>query len=323
MDWEIFLKLRNLKTIYRIFPILIFFIGCVGFSQTPEQQKMIDKALKMRDSIMECIGLEEVLQKADQQQKRLESDEKSNTKTSPIPKATKSEDKYWKNTLASNSNNKLPNWNKGEADLVFHYSYDSKNDKINFVEVGVINADGTIELNPTKKIPVLKPLNNFKNSNTFFDIHNPDSYQYTNENTGFKLNSYLLVYQNEQQIGILTIGNSAKVTLNLLTPGDLYFGDEGYILSWVFAAEACAIKANENWSGDLSNTGTPLMVETNVVYDLNFNPGWNMVITEVIGTYEFPNAPEEDRSRYKKHNHTSVASIPKEATYFFRSTVQY
>jgi len=29
--------------------------------------------------------------------------------------------------------------------------------KINFVEVGVINAEGTIELNPTKKIPVLKP----------------------------------------------------------------------------------------------------------------------------------------------------------------------
>ena len=312
-----------MKTTSLLFFILIFFIGCVGFSQTPEQQKMIDKALKMRDSIMECMGLEEVLQKADQQQKKLDSDKKSSTKTSPIPKTTKSEDKYWKNTLASNNNNKLTNWNKGEADLVFNYSYDSKNDKINFVEVGVIKADGTIQLNPTKKIPVLKPLNDFKNSNTFFDIHDPDSYQYNNEKAGFKLNPYLLVYQNEQQIGILTIGNSAKVTLNLLTPGDLYFGDEGYLMSWVYVAEACSIKANENWSGDLSNTGTPLMVETNVVYDLNFNPGWNMVKTEVIGTYEYPNAPEEDRSRYKKHKHTTITSLPKDATYFFRSTVQY
>ena len=191
------------------------------------------------------------------------------------------------------------------------------------MKVGAIKVDGSIELNPTDKIPVLQPLNHFKNSNNFFDIHNPDSYQYSNEKAGFKLNPYLLVYQDGQQIGILTIGNSAKVTLNLLTPGDLYFGDEGYILSWVYVDEACAIKANENWSGDLSNTGTPIMVETNVVYNLDFNPGWNMVKTEVIGTYEFPNAPEEDRSRYKKHKHTTIASVPNDATYFFRSAVQY
>ena len=136
-----------MKTIYRIFPLLIFFIGCVGFSQTPEQQKMIDKAQKMRDSIMECRGLEEVLQKADQQQKRLESDTKSSTKTSPIPKPTKSEDKYWKNTLANN--NRLTNWNKGEADLVFNYRYDSRKDAVEYVKVGVIKLDGSIVLNPT------------------------------------------------------------------------------------------------------------------------------------------------------------------------------
>lgn len=177
-------------------------------------------------------------------------------------------------------------------------------------------------MNPTNKVPVLKPLNNYKNSNTFFDIHYADSYQYTNENTGFKLNAYLLVYQNEKQIGILTIGNSVKVTLNLLTMGDLYYGDEGYILSWVYAEEACGIKANENWNGDLSNTGTPLLVETNVMYDLSFKPGWNLVKTEVIGKYEFPNAPEEDRSRYKKHVHTIVEAIPGDATYFFRATLE-
>tara|TARA_R110000796_G_scaffold23445_7_gene67123 strand:- start:8088 stop:9026 length:939 start_codon:yes stop_codon:yes gene_type:complete len=312
-----------MKTLYHILPILLLLIGPQAFAQTPEQQKMIDKALKMRDSIMESLNLEDVQKQADQQQKRVEPDKKSSTKTSPIPTAVKSEDKYWKNTMVSDKDKKLKNWNMGTADLVFNYAYDSRNDKINYVKVGSIKVDGTIELNPTDKIPVLQPLNNFKNSNNFFDIHNPDAYQYSNEKAGFKLNPYLLVYQNAQQIGILTIGNSAKVTLNLLTPGDLYFGDEGYILSWAYVDEACAIKANENWSGDLSNTGNPIMVETNVVYNLNFNPGWNMVKTEVIGTYEFPNAAEEDRSRYKKHNHTSIASIPNDATYFFRWAIQY
>lgn len=110
-------------------------------------------------------------------------------KTTPVPKVSKTKNKYWQNTLASNNNKKLTNWNNGEADLVFNYSYDSRNDKLLNVKVGIIKVDGTIELNPTNKTPELKPLNNFKNSNNFYDIHNPDAYQYTNENTGFKLNS--------------------------------------------------------------------------------------------------------------------------------------
>ena len=310
-----------MKSTYRILLILLFFIGYMGFSQTPEQQKMIDRALKMRDSIMECMNLEEMLQQANTKEKRLEQKQKTNTKTSSITKATKNEDNYWKNTLAS-ENNTFKNWQNGAADLVYNYRYDSSKDVVEYVKVGVINSDGSIVLNATSKIPVLKSLNNFKDNNTFFDIHDSGLYQFSNEDSGFKLNSYILVYQNEKQIGILTLGNSVKVTRNLLTPGDLYFGDEGYLLSWVYVDEACAIKANENWKGDLSNTGSPLLVETNVTYDLSFKPGWNLVKTEVIGTYEFPNAPEEDRSRYKKHEHTIVDAIPKEATYFFRSTVE-
>lgn len=309
-----------MKSIYRILPILLFFIGSLGFSQTPEQQKMIDKALKMRDSIMECMNLDEMLQQANAQEKRLEQKKNSNTNTVPITIATKKEDKYWKNTLAS-ENNIFKAWKNGEADLVYNYRYDSKKDAVEYVKVGVITSDGRILLNPTIKVPVLQPLNNFKNSNNFFDIHDSDVYQYSNGDSGFKLNSYILVYKNEKQIGILTLGNSVKVTRNLLTPGDLYFGDEGYLLSWVYVDEACSIKVNENWKGDLSNTGTPLLVETSVTYNLSFKPGWNVVKTEIIGKYEFPNAPEEDRSRYKKHEHTIVDTIPEEAIYFFRSTL--
>ena len=110
-----------------------------------------------------------MMKQANQKEKKQESNTKNKTNT--IPKATKSEDKYWKNTLASNNNNKLTNWNKGEADLVYNYHYDPRKDKVEYVKVGVIKADGTIELNPIDKIPVLKPLDNYKNSNTFFDIN--------------------------------------------------------------------------------------------------------------------------------------------------------
>lgn len=300
-------------------PMLLFLISFVNFAQTPEQQKMMEKAEHMRDSIMNTPEMKAIMNHI----KDMEKNQESNKKTSRLPKNEKSKDNYWKNTLASNNNRQLKNWNNGVADLVFNYSYDSTKDRVNYVKVGVIKADGSIELNPTSKIPDLKLLNNFKNSNTFYDIHNSDAYHYTNGDAGFKLNSYLSVCQNEQNIGTLTIGNSVKVTRNLLISGDLYFGDEGYILSWVYVDKDCAINANENWKGDLSNTGTPLIVETNVVYDLNFKTGWNLLKTEVIGTYNFPNAPEEDRSRYKKHEHTIVAAIPKDATYYFRSVEDY
>lgn len=302
--------------------LMLLFIQTIC-GQTPEQQEMIEKAERMRDSIMNTPQMKAAMKQAEDMEKEQQSNTTVKKESNPIPKAKINSDKYWINTLSSNNNTKLTNWNNGVADLVYNYFYDSQKDKVEYVKVGIIKVDGTIELNPTTKIPILKPLNNFKNSNHFYDIHKQDSYQYQNENTGFKLNSYILVYQNDVQIGILTIGNSAKVTLNLLTPGDLYYGDEGYILSWAYADGDCALKANENFKGDLSNTGTPLIVETNVTYDLNFKPGWNLVKTEVIGTYEFPNAPEEDRSRYKKHKHTIVASIPQDATYFFRKSPQY
>lgn len=311
-----------MKTLQRILLILLLFIGYTGFSQTPEQQKIIDDAMKMRDSIMNTPGMKAMMEQANGMEKKQESTKKTSPAVSSIPKVIKSEDKYWKNTLASGKDNKLRNWNHGEADLVFNYLYDSRKDKLEYVKVGVIKADGTIELNPTNEVPVLQPLKNFKNNNNFFDIYDSNSYQYTNEKSGFKLNSYILVYQNDQNIGTLTIGNSVKVTKNLLTPGDLYYGDEGYMLSWVFVDEACTIKANETRKGDLSNTGNPLLVETTVSYNLNFKQGWNLVKTEVIGEHLFPNAPEEDRSRYKKHEHTSITAIPTNATYFFRAAGQ-
>ncbi len=308
-----------MKTLYKISILVLFLISYTSFSQTSEQQKMIDKALKMRDSIMNTPEMKAIMQQTNE----IEKESKKKTKTKPIPEAVKNEDKYWKNTLASDNNTILKNWNSGEADLVFNYLYDSRKDKVEIIKVGFIKADGTIELNPTKEVPVLQALNNFKNGNNFFDIHDTNAYKYTNEKTGFKLNSYLLVYQNGRKIGTLTVGNSVKVTQNLLTLGDLYYGDEGYLLSWVYVDEACAIKANENWKGDLSNTGTPLIVETNVTYNLSFKQGWNLVKTEVVGEYKFVDVPEEDRSRYKKHEHTVIPSIPNDATYFFRSVVHY
>ncbi|MCK0132587.1 hypothetical protein MWU59_13850 [Flavobacteriaceae bacterium F08102] len=307
-----------MKTHYLHLLLVLLLLSSPCFAQTKEQQKMIDKALKMRDSIMQSAEMKALIEQANEQQAIIELNKStSSNKTAPTPKIPhqNNAEKY---TLMSDTNRKLIGWNNGEADLIFNYHYDMRNDQIHYVLVGKILANGTIKLNPTATVPILKPLHNFKNSNNFYDIHDTNSYQYENKEAGFKLNSYLLVYQNNQKIGMLTAGNSAKVTRNLLTPGNLYFGDEGYLISWVYVDKACAIKAQENWKGDLSNTGVPLIVETNVSYSLFLNPGWNLVKTDVIGKYDFPSKPIEDRSRYKKHLHTSISKLPEEVTFYFR-----
>ena len=137
-----------MKTIHQIVIVLPFFIGCMDFSQTPEQQKIIDRALKMRNSIMECMNLEKMLQQANAQEKRLEQKKKTNTMLGPIFKATKNEDNYWKNTPAS-ENNTFKIWHNEEADLVFNYRYDSRKDALEYVKVGLIKSHGSIVLNPS------------------------------------------------------------------------------------------------------------------------------------------------------------------------------
>lgn len=78
------------------------------FGQTPEQQKTIDKTLKIRDSIMPCITLEEMLEQAEAQEKRIELSRKVNIKeANPIPKNTKSEDNYRLKALPHDNNSKI------------------------------------------------------------------------------------------------------------------------------------------------------------------------------------------------------------------------
>ncbi len=55
-----------MKTLNRLFLILIFFWYCVGFSQITEQKKMIEEAKKMRDSILNTPMFKELQQINDQ-----------------------------------------------------------------------------------------------------------------------------------------------------------------------------------------------------------------------------------------------------------------
>ncbi|NCP85152.1 MAG: hypothetical protein GW823_09720, partial [Bacteroidetes bacterium] len=51
-----------MKPLNLLLTILMIFLACAGFSQTAEQQKMIEKAKKMQDSIMNTAMYKELQQ---------------------------------------------------------------------------------------------------------------------------------------------------------------------------------------------------------------------------------------------------------------------
>lgn len=96
-----------MKTSKQILLLLFMMMWCSSYSQTPEQEKMIEKAERMRDSIMNTPEIKAIMQQAEE----MEKNNKTQQKVKPIPTNTKTKDKYWQNTLASTNNNKLENWN--------------------------------------------------------------------------------------------------------------------------------------------------------------------------------------------------------------------
>jgi hypothetical protein len=96
-------------------------------------------------------------------------------------------------------------------------------------------------------------------------------------------------------------------------------GDEGYLISWVYLDSAARMRGTEETKNTVRRDGTKTIeAENTVVYDLDFNPGWNIVKTAVIGTYELEHERGLNASWFKKHEHSVINEIPSDANYYFR-----
>ncbi len=312
-----------MKTKTLIITILLSFFYFYGFTQSPEQQKAIDDLYRIQDSILNTPEAKAAMQ---QMKVIREKYDREKEKTAPNknkvvekPKLDITKyiyDKYWKNTMESN-NNKFENWNGGSADIII-LIVSPGNLKGRRIKIGSINTDGSIVFNLPKNVDEIGPLRrvNLK----FLDLYDTSSIKYTNGDTGFLSDTSLVIMRNDQIIGLLTIGNSVKVTLNLVDQSSLYLGDEGYLLYWAYVQGDSSLNVNENWKGKVRADDTnTIEVETNVNYNLNFKKGWNLVKAEVIGNYKFKSQDGIDLSYFKTHKHTVIASMPADAKYYFRT----
>lgn len=315
----------NLK---KISITLLLVLGIVySEAQTPEQQKQIDEAMRMQDSLMNSPQMKAMMQQL-QQMKDMQDKQQAEKKVSSskvktdklAQKKTSSDDWFWENTIAS-TNNKFTDWKGGTADIAIAF----KGSGLKVFNIGSIKEDGSIVFNlPDNFETQLSLERQIGPQGLFFDIYNRSSVNFTNKDTGFITNTSLMVMRNGKQIGNLTIGDSVRVTLNLVSQSGVDSGDEGYLLYWAYAQYNCALNGNQVWQGDVRKDGTnTIEVETNVNYNLNFKPGWNLVKTEVIGNYKLEHERGLDVSWFKNHKHTIISNMPNDAKYFFRTITQY
>ena len=243
------------------------------------------------------------------------------TSSKPVTvKSSSSDSWYWKNTIAS-TNNKFIDWDGGEADIAMAY----KGAELKTFKIGYIKADGNIVFNfPESVVTKTSLKRQLGPQGLFYDIYGNVPVNFNNEEAGFITNVSLLIMRNGNHIGNLTIGNSVRVTKNLTSQSGVDAGDQGYMLYWAYAYESCGITLNQNWKGKVRKDGTNSKeVETNVSYNLNFKPGWNLIKIEVIGKYKLDHEHGLDISWFKDHKHTIISSMPNETRYFYRTIPQY
>lgn len=227
------------------------------------------------------------------------------------------DDWYWKNTKMS-SDGKFQNWEEGAVDIVMTYRMKQNDAQPRTVKVGTINAAGEISMTLPSEIKTETKLDNLGNL-FFYDIQDISNLNYVNGNSGYFSNNSFLVEKNGKSVGNLTMGNSVRTTYNLVNQSTLTMGDEGYLLYMAYLDEAGSLKGTESRTDKVRRDGTnTIEAATTVVYDLEFQPGWNYVKVEVIGKYDLDHERGLNASWFKEHQHTVVSEMPEDAAYFFR-----
>ena len=229
------------------------------------------------------------------------------------------DDWYWKNTIMSN-NNIFENWQEGPVKLVMTYRMKQNDTKPRTVTVGSIDAAGNIMINLPSDLKTETRLDNLGNL-VFYDLQDISKLEYENGKSGYFSNTTIQVEKNGATLGTLTMGNSVRTTYNLVNQSTLTLGDEGYLLYLAFVDDESSLKGSEIRNDKVRRDGTnTIEAETTVIYELDFNPGWNYIKTEVIGKYDLDHERGLNASWFKKHKHTVVPEMPKDAAYYFRKT---
>ena len=322
-----------MKTQLKMVAVLLLSIAFTTYAQDPDEAR----EKKMMDSIMGMIpedqrGFVEQMMKmgeeADEERKAEKEQVKNEQQEKNKIARKKNEDEfYWRNKIATNTQGKFENWSQGAAEVKVGYgTYDRQKRRwSSYMKLGKISADGQLTMQlPNIELKKWPGVNIIENSGDklghYFNDRSLDL-KYSDKNvTYLSTNHRLSVYQGEENIGFLNIGNSIKPVVNLNAPCCFNKAGDGYSAYWVFMSQANTIKGSKDFRIDgTTDSGKKVSDSGKIVHDLDFKAGWNLVLQSVEGNIHRPDSGISDPVFWQNQYFTATTTMPADAKYYFHS----
>jgi hypothetical protein len=310
--------------------LIAFSIGFIGVSQTPDDQEKIEemqrqaveaqkKAMEMMSDNPQFQEAMKMMEDAEAQQKQekmrgqLEEEKRQNEAAKDHLK-----DFYWRNKVASNTQGVFDSWQWGSVEIAYYdgkgkLGSDGRPPYEHYVKVGKITGSGMVEMNLPSKVTTNRTINN----GLFPQMHEilNEEVEFTNPDAQIAWSGYRFdILRGQEVIGNLYIGNSERATHNLASPSDMQYGDEGYLLYWVYADDLCrATFEKKDTERTVYEGETSKVIDQYTTVDMDLKPGWNLVKIEVNGFHTIGS-----RSRWKFKTYMTVDQMPSDARYYFK-----
>lgn len=304
-----------------VFALSLCLLGSLTRAQSPKEER----AQKMMDSIMENMPadqqqfMKQMMQmgkEADQRRAEERKEAQSAREVKNREAQRKSEDEfYWRNTIASNTQGKFSNWSWGKADIKVRFDK-TRNRTVKFLKVGEVSAGGQVTL-MLPKIDYTQwpssPITKVDNEGDRMWAYQ-ESLEFSNtEVTYFSTRFTLDVYQAEKRLGNLKIGNAIRPVVNLNAPCCFDKAGDGYTAHWMYMSQAHRIKGTSRMDPGNGEQGE-------IVHNLTFQPGWNLVKVRVEGSKKKA-VNGTSGSFWKNKYYTVATTLPSDAKYYFISSV--
>ncbi len=296
----------------KVLTTVLAILGSVAcMAQTPEEER----AQKMMDSIMQSMPenqramMQGILNQSkeidDKRKAEKEKAKKAQMAKNKAAQQKNEEDFYWRNKIATNTSGKFENWQYGSADIKVSFS-NGRGMPPTILKLGEVSADG--------QVTVLLPKLDFRNwkmesiterkGDQFGYAFNDRSLElsYSNENVKYLSTDHRTgIYRGEEYLGALSLGNSIKPVAND-APCCFDKAGDGYRAHWVFMSQASTIKGANG----------------NIVHNLNFQSGWNLIMVRFEGSQEKSATGAMAGGPFWKNQYFSATtSLPSDAKYYF------
>lgn len=303
-----------MRTFQIISLIFTMAIGVTSYSQTPEQVKMMEKAQRQYDSIMNTPEMKKQMLETEKISKQIQAaNAKKKAEATSVQKTVAVDQPNEKHRITKSSKMKFDDWSYGNADIILQT--DGRYSKATETKVGSVQANGYFDFTLPEKVTTFNAISNDR----FLNCGNYNNKtKWTRPQMSYSKGN-LLIRNNNIDLGRIFL-TSAREIIDEETLANDYHGIPGYSLGLYYLVGETSGESNcviqrrygEGKDFDLSQS-----------YNLQLEPGWNIVRFEYSGdriNIDWGEGEHNKHSYYKEKKIYVVSDLPDDIKWYFRAS---